>query len=269
MRIDVFVPAGLAQQRLHSAFRPRKGLLPSVDLHFCLSSSQVLERIAAGACDLAVVDPFANSGTQSSLEVNTTHLQEAAERGSVVVLSSVSPPPGTSRWGHLLAGFPIVLLQNYDDDPLTLRRAVATAAVRRALMVNREALSDLAGSGRTALLLVLLPQWPRPRGVTCLAHSFALSERGLRAMMQRNQLPSPRALRAASLMLEAHFLRRVGVMSRRAMALHLGYEDASSLTRAWSRFPASNRLSDECSDLVPFFRDLLGLDAAGPSSSAG
>jgi hypothetical protein len=163
------------------------------------------------------------------------HLRAAAGHGKVVLYTH-SLPTGAGRERPMdWEGFPYVLARAHDDEPLSLRRAVATAALRKALWEEDARWRECIGPERFLLLVQLLATWPRPRRVGCLATRQYAAERTLRERLAKLALPSPRDLMGWAVLLEGHFLTSVLHLSHRQLAIHLGYDEARTLRRLSER----------------------------------
>jgi hypothetical protein len=181
------------------------------------------------------LDPGDHAWMASPSVLELEYLRVAAGHGKVVLYAN-SLPTGAGRerpmaWG----GFPYVLDRDHYDEPATVRRAVATAALRKALWEEGATWRECIGPERFPLLVDLLTAWPRPRRVGCLASRRYAAERTLRERLGKLALPCPRDLMGWSLLLEAHFLVSLVHLSHRELAIHLGYGEARTLRRLSER----------------------------------
>ena len=183
---------------------------------------------------MAVVDP--DPGTHSWMPspsaLELEQLRVAAGYGRVVVHTNALPEDTGSPRPTDWEGFPYRLGGDWNDEPIFLRRALATAAVRRAMWEEAVSWEEWIGSERFLRLVDLLAAWPRPKGVACVAKKACVSGRTLRRRIRELGLPPARELVGWGVLMEAHFLANLVELSHRELAVHLGYEGgARSLRR--------------------------------------
>jgi hypothetical protein len=229
VRIAVFTPRQESYQTLRWALssRPRAG--PPIPLHPGSGWQEILLLLREGGCDVVVVDP--DPGPHSSMPspsvLELEQLRVAAGHGKVVLYTH-SVPKGTGSPGPGgREGFPYRLDGNGEDDVVSVRRALATAAVRRAMWEEAVSWEELVGTERFLRLVDLLAPWPRPKGVACVAKRACASDRSVRRRLRELGLPPPRELVGWGVLMEAHFLANLVDLSHRELALHLGYEGGS------------------------------------------
>jgi hypothetical protein len=185
---------------------------------------------------VVVVDP--DRGPHSSMPspsvLELEQLRVAAGHGKVVLYTH-SVPKGTGSAGPGgRGGFPYRLDGNGEDDVVSVRRALATAAVRRAMWEEAVSWEELVGTERFLRLVDLLAAWPRPKGVACVAKRACASDRSARRRLREEGLPPPRELVGWGVLTEAHFLAKLVEWSHRELALHLGYDGGSRSLRRLS-----------------------------------
>jgi len=179
-------------------------------------------------------DPGHHSSMPSPSVLELEQLRVAAGHGKVVLYTHSVPKGMGSPGPRELAGFPYVLEGNRSDEPIFLRRALATAAVRRAMWEEAVSWAELVGTERFLRLVDLLAAWPRPKGVACVAKRACASDRTVRRRIRELGLPPPRELVGWGVLMEAHFLASLVDLSHRELSLHLGYEGGSRSLRRLS-----------------------------------
>lgn len=179
-------------------------------------------------------DPGHHSSMPSLSVLELEQLRVAAGHGKVVLVRHSLPKDTGSPGPRDREGFPYRLDGNGEDDVVSVRRALATAAVRRAMWEEAVSWEELVGTERFLRLVDLLAAWPRPKGVACVAKRACASDRTVRRRIRELGLPPPRELVGWGVLMEAHFLGKLVDLSHRELALHLGYDGGTRSLRRLS-----------------------------------
>jgi len=234
VRIEVLLAEPRALDAFHLAVPPSRLDGSRARIRHCTSWEELVDRVREGAVEVAVVDPAFGMGRGSPrgsllARLETLRSLLGPERIVLHVSEAGAGPHVFERISRL--GFPVLLRLGVDDDPDTLRRALARAGAC-ALLQGRE--SELGGrfdDAAVALVVAALSVWPPPATVRELACRLHVSPRTLRARFAEAGLPPPIRVLGVTRLLEAHVLRVLGVSSCTRIALLLGYEHPGSLSR--------------------------------------
>ena len=128
-------------------------------------------------------------------------------------------------------GFAFFLIKDFDDDPGSILRLLASCSIHRGVLEALDGKNHGLTREQARLVSELLEVWPPPESVEALAKEMKVAQRTLRRRLAGAGLRPPRHLLRWMRLLHAVVLRELGIESRTSLASLVGLGSPQTLAR--------------------------------------